>query len=132
MSKYYMGCPEIGKRLGFSKSHTETLIKSKLLKAENISTTGNHARWRCSEDDILDFKKRFEDAGRDTSRMKKVSGFEEVAVEKVDISSIQILLEKAALNVNAAEELKAWKEKARKASELLLEASIMLADLGKE
>ena len=53
-------------------------------------------------------------------------------IEKVDISSIQILLEKAALNVNAAEELKAWKEKARKASELLLEASIMLADLGKE
>ena len=91
MSKYYLGCPEIGKRLGFSKSHTETLIKTKLLSAENISTTGNHSRWRCSEDDIQDFNKRFEAAGRDTSKMKKIDAGT-VEIEKVDISSIQILL----------------------------------------
>ena len=129
--KYYDGCPKAGKRMGISKSHVETLIAKKLLKASNISTTGKRGRWRIYEEDILDYERRFRAASNGVA-IEPYEGALRDEPEKVDFSNLQRLLETAQANVNAANELKAWKEKARKASELLLEASVMLADLGKE
>ena len=136
MSKYYVGTFEIGKRIGFSKSHTNELIKKGFLRADNLSTTGNYARYRCSEEDIQDFIKRFEEADRDTSKMVRVVAPKESTKQssgrypwgETDLSSLMELVKGSYEN---QEKLDAMREKLKTISETALELAAMCDELSK-